>query len=350
MSSKQIAKQTTTKATIVKVTEEDKKLDTKTYILNPETNKYIKRNSKNGKLLVEGVPIPKVLSKLEFAITLLNALVESKAITEKVISKCLKESNIHLPRGFPKKFGGTSSNTTTVKDETQPKKPRNAYNYFSSLNRAEIIAKDKTGQNPMKLLGDAWKKLDDKTKSKYETLADEDKIRYETEMKKYRIDNEIDEPEIKKSKVTGYHIFQKEARQEIQKNEAEDPELSPQEIKKLISSQWKDMPPSQKEEYKKRAKELNGETIEENEPVEIKTESKKGIDRADDPDYILNPISGRYVKRTSKAGKKVIADENESSDVEIESDQGNVKKTAKKSKPKPKILVENDEDLLMDAE
>lgn len=326
----------------VKITEEDKKLDTKTYIFNPETKKYIKRNSKHGKLLVEGVPVPKVLSKVDFAVNLLNILIESNVITDKQIHKSLKDSKVHLPRGFPKKWGGTSTNTT-VKDENEPKKPRNAYNYFSTLNRSEIVAKDKTGQNPMKLLGAAWKELEDK--SKYEKMAENDKIRYDNEMKQYRIDNEIDEPEIKKSKITGYHIFQKEAREEFEKDDEDN--LSYLEIKKLISSQWKDMPPSQKEDYKKRAKEINGEPIEE----KIETISKKGIDRADDPDYVLNPASGRYVKRTSKIGKEVISGDNQQmSDVEIDSDEEKHTKKSKSSKSKTKHLTDNDDDLLVDKD
>jgi hypothetical protein len=70
----------------------------------------------------------------------------------------------------------------TKKDPNAPKKGLSAYMFFAKETREQIKQSNpeaKFGEIG-KLLGEAWKELVDK--SKYEQLAKEDKVRYESEM------------------------------------------------------------------------------------------------------------------------------------------------------------------------
>ncbi|KAM0747747.1 hypothetical protein T439DRAFT_328412 [Meredithblackwellia eburnea MCA 4105] len=73
------------------------------------------------------------------------------------------------------------------KDPNAPKRPLSAYMFFSQENRNAI--KD---ENPNasfgdvgKLLGAKWKDMSDAEKKPYNTSAENDKIRYESEKAKY---------------------------------------------------------------------------------------------------------------------------------------------------------------------
>lgn len=78
-----------------------------------------------------------------------------------------------MPQGKKKK---------TKKDPNAPKKGLSAYMFFVKDTRQEIKEQnpDATFGEIGKLLGEAWKKLEDK--SKYEEMAKQDKVRYESEV------------------------------------------------------------------------------------------------------------------------------------------------------------------------
>lgn len=73
------------------------------------------------------------------------------------------------------------------KKEGEPKGPRNAYIFFGQDERKKITAEnDKLAPKEVVTeLGKRWSALDDKEKSKYNELAENDKKRYEKEMKKW---------------------------------------------------------------------------------------------------------------------------------------------------------------------
>ena len=73
------------------------------------------------------------------------------------------------------------------KDPNAPKRGLSAFMFFSGDNR-EKIKKENEGCSfgeVGKYLGEAWAKVDAKTKAKYEAMAAADKTRYEKEKAKY---------------------------------------------------------------------------------------------------------------------------------------------------------------------
>src|SRR5690606_16706390 len=84
--------------------------------------------------------------------------------------------------------------TPKKKDPNAPTKPRSAYIFFSQANRKNVIASytEKTGKDKMpfamiaKELGAQWKDATPKVRAKFQKMAEEDKKRYEAEMKEYQ--------------------------------------------------------------------------------------------------------------------------------------------------------------------
>jgi len=76
----------------------------------------------------------------------------------------------------------------TKKDKNAPKNPRNAYIFFMLDVRPRRVEQhpDKEPKDITRLLGEEWKELNDKKKTKYKEQAAEDKQRYEREMKAYK--------------------------------------------------------------------------------------------------------------------------------------------------------------------
>uniref|UniRef100_A0A0G4G6D6 Fe2OG dioxygenase domain-containing protein n=1 Tax=Chromera velia CCMP2878 TaxID=1169474 RepID=A0A0G4G6D6_9ALVE len=89
-----------------------------------------------------------------------------------------------------KKASPAKKTTKVKKDPNAPKRPRSAYILFTADKRAEIIKKKpemaKAITEIAKMCGEAWKKIGDKDKKKYQDLAEKDKARYEKEMKSYK--------------------------------------------------------------------------------------------------------------------------------------------------------------------
>ncbi|NXY87752.1 TFAM factor, partial [Alcedo cyanopectus] len=65
----------------------------------------------------------------------------------------------------------------------KPKRPRNAFNIFVSENFQESEGASPVAK--MKLLHDAWKKMSSSQRQPYLQLAEDDKVRYENEMKSW---------------------------------------------------------------------------------------------------------------------------------------------------------------------
>uniref|UniRef100_A0A0G4IEK9 HMG box domain-containing protein n=1 Tax=Chromera velia CCMP2878 TaxID=1169474 RepID=A0A0G4IEK9_9ALVE len=89
-----------------------------------------------------------------------------------------------------KKASSPAKKTKVKKDPNAPKKPRSAYILFTADKRAEITKKTpalaKEITKVAKMCGEAWGKLKDADKKKYQDLAVKDKARYEKEMKSYK--------------------------------------------------------------------------------------------------------------------------------------------------------------------
>ena len=77
------------------------------------------------------------------------------------------------------------------KDPSKPKKPKSGFLFFCDKHRPKMIedAKKKNGKvvigNIAKELGVMWKKLSDKERKKFNTMNENDKVRYAQEMEAY---------------------------------------------------------------------------------------------------------------------------------------------------------------------
>ena len=89
----------------------------------------------------------------------------------------------------------TKKTTKKEKDPGAPKKPLSAYIFFGNDKREEIraeveennedISKQELNRMTMQSIAEKWKLLSDEDKQPYVNMADEDKIRYNNEMKNY---------------------------------------------------------------------------------------------------------------------------------------------------------------------
>jgi len=75
----------------------------------------------------------------------------------------------------------------TKKDPNAPKRPVNAYMFFTKEKRDQVRAKypDLPMVDVSKKLGAMWKLLEDNEKETYQKMAAEDKVRWEKEQKQY---------------------------------------------------------------------------------------------------------------------------------------------------------------------
>jgi|SRR6056297_3548684 len=78
------------------------------------------------------------------------------------------------------------------KDPNAPKRALNGYMYFSKDKREQVKAEnpDAAVTSIAKLLGAQWKGMSDDEKKPYQKMAEKDKLRYEKEMKKYKMTTE----------------------------------------------------------------------------------------------------------------------------------------------------------------
>eukprot|EP00741_Cyanophora_paradoxa_P014565 tig00020806_g14045.t1 len=185
--------------------------------------------------------------------------------------------------GAGKEKGGKSA----AKDPNAPKKPTNAYNYFSADKRESIKA-----ENPGasfgeigKLTGDKWKGMTAEEKAPYEAKAAADKARYEREMASYKSGKAISAKEgkaggakeAKASKGKGgedeeekpkggksapkdpgapkrpsnsYAIFCAENREKIKQNNMS---VSSTDLMKICGEKWKEMTAEEKALYETKA-------------------------------------------------------------------------------------------------
>ncbi len=82
------------------------------------------------------------------------------------------------------------------KDPSAPKRPKNPYMFYLADTRTAVkeeLASEGTVTNVTIEVSKRWNALDDKEKSKYLTMAEADKKRYETEMQSYKSDTEGDD-------------------------------------------------------------------------------------------------------------------------------------------------------------
>jgi len=324
---------TPTKPVTVRLSEEDKKADTLNYILNPNTDKYVNKNTRAGQLIVEAIknnkPIPKSKTETERLTLFVQTFQDKLNLEDSAIKDILKPIENEFTRGFPVQWGGKPKK---VHAEDKPKLPCNAYIFFSRAVREKVVKTnpDLPNKEIMSIIADMWNDTPENDRVEYQELADEAKKEYEKKMIEYetkypekmRAKSNVGKP----TKASAYHKYCEENRELIKK---ENPELNGKEISSVLIEQWKEIQQDKDElaKYQALADEAN-EDFEErimeyyksNRPKKLsKIEQKK----ADDPEnFELNFKTGRYVEKSSveKSSEKSKKTEEESEAVEAESE------------------------------
>jgi len=164
----------------------------------------------------------------------------------------------------------------TVKDPEAPKKPSSAYILFTAEQRAKAKEKDPEAKLQTMELAAKWNEIKDTKKAeKYKRMAEEDKARYEEEMKDYTppplstlLELPVNKPKAhrtrkpgstpKKAKKPADHpksarnawiFFQAEKRPEVKEQEDDSKEVS-----RILGKMWKELPEDEKKPYEKMAK------------------------------------------------------------------------------------------------
>jgi hypothetical protein len=296
------------KGNAIRLSEDDKKTDIVNYILNPNTEKFVKRDTPLGKKLVKaeesGEEFPKTMTETERLILVVQTLQDELDLENSAIKNSLKSIATELPRGFPVIWGGKQK-TTRLPDH--PKQPSNAYIFFTKAIRQNVVEAnpDLSNTEVVSMMAKMWKETKDEDRTEYNQEAAEDKERYEAEMKIFEAEHP-DQARAKSSpgkptKATAYHKYCEENREEVKK---ENPDMDGKEITSLLAEQWEDVKKDDDEhaKYQKLANDAN-QGFEERVTEYHETDSSKKLSEAeqkkkDDPEhYELNSKTGRYVRK-----------------------------------------------------
>lgn len=294
------------KSSAVRLSEEDKKTDNINYILNPNTDKYVKRDTPLGKKLVKaeenGEEVPKTVTETERLILVVQTLVDQLGLEDSAIKASLKPIGVYLPRGFPVAWGGKQK---TARSPDHPKQPSNAYIFFTKAVRQSVVEANPGLSNTeiVSLMAKMWKETAEEDRTEYNDLAAEDKERYETEMKVFEADHP-DQARAKSSpgkptKATAYHKYCEENREAVK---LENKDLDGKAVTKLLAEQWAVVDEDERIKYQTLADEANEgfeervtEYHEGNSPKKL-SEAEQA--KANDPEhYELNSKTGRYVRK-----------------------------------------------------
>jgi hypothetical protein len=302
------------------MSEDEKKINPEIYILNPNTEKYVKRDTPLGKKLAKaektGEEVPKTMTDTERLILVVQTLRDSLNLEDDAIKNALKTIEAELPRSFPAFWGGKHKED---RHPEHPKNPCNSYILFTSAVR-ESTKNANPGMKSkelMALMSDMWKETSKEDRAEYEAEAAVDKKRYEREMvvfeTKYpneaRASTKSATSPGKPTKATAYYCFCNEFR-DLYK--AQNPEMKGTEVTKLLAEKWdiikKDK--THQEHYQAMADQAN-EGFEDRvseyhsspgSPVKL---SKAEQIKANDPEnFELNVETGRYVRKEKPKSPK----------------------------------------------
>lgn len=180
----------------------------------------------------QNVPKQKNVSILE----LINTFQTQLNIKDSEVKEILKD--VKLPANVPKKFGGKAKHSNKV--EGEPKRPSNAYIFFVNSNRSQLKEEFPEIKNTevTKKLGKMWKETSETDREPFNKMAQDDKVRYQKEMKEFDPDYQSsDESNTTAKKTNGMILYQK----------------------KNGKGSWKNASDEEKSEYKNMAKEMNSD-------------------------------------------------------------------------------------------
>ena len=141
----------------------------------------------------------------------MNSIKKSKSVVGKVnsfISSFLKDTTPELKSGWNSEVNQQSlvDFLQETKDKNLPKKGKSSYIIFCSVIR-ESIKKDNPSLKATEItveMGRRWREMSDTQKESYVKLADEDKLRYQSDMEKI---GAFVKKEPSKKKKTAYVLF-----------------------------------------------------------------------------------------------------------------------------------------------
>ena len=225
------------------------------------------------------------------------------------------------------------------KNENEPKKAKTSYIIFCEIMRPKITAnKD---NDIISVLAEKWGevKKNPTELAKYEKLALQDKERYESEIKKYRIDNNIPEKVQVEKQKTAFYFYKKDNYETF----SSDKSLSKKEILKKLQEQWSGLKNEKSEifnRYSEMAKAAKNNTAVESDEVPKVEEKKEKKKSKKDKDETVT--EGKKEKKSDK-GEPVV----EVKPVETKKDDKTKEKKKKmKVVKKPIPPVFNDDDNL----
>jgi structure-specific recognition protein 1 len=131
-------------------------------------------------------------------------------------------------------------------DPSKPKRPMSAFMYFSRDYRAVLKEQNPTASfgELGKLLGSSWRNLDKEERQKYDSLAREDRLRYESELALV--------PRKPKKPLSAFMLFSNENRAQIKD---ENPDATFADTGKLLGAKWRAASDEEKAKYQKLADE-----------------------------------------------------------------------------------------------
>ena len=170
-----------------------------------------------------------------------------------------------------------------------PKRARSAYIFFCQENRDKVDNLGLKNTDILKKLGEMWHSLDEKNKKKYKKMSDNDKDRYEEEMKLY-VPPEGEEYKKKSKKASSknsvskrspsaYMLFCKDYRPQIKE---ENPEIKFGDIAKKLSEMWRNLSDKKKKNYIDKASKLKNDSDKKEKGDEDEKDSDE--ERDDDED------------------------------------------------------------------
>ncbi len=306
------AKPISVKPVSPRLTEEEKRADTKNYIINPHSKKMVKRDSPQGKKLVDaettGAEIPKTMTETQRLILVVQTLRDIGDLDDAVIKAALKTIEEELPRSFPACWGGKQKE---ARHADHPKGPSNSYIYYNKAIRPST--KDANPELSPKelitLMAKLWKETPKDDRVEYENQAAADKERYKLEMEAF----ETAHPDLARSstkssvspgkptKTTAYGMFCEVNRQMVKD---ENPELEGKMVTKILAEKWAELKKDHSEEvnkYQIEAVEANADFEERTKEFYSSSESPVKLSKieqakADDPEhYELKMDTGRHI-------------------------------------------------------
>jgi len=147
-------------------------------------------------------------------------------VKENAVVITMTETPFDMPKGKGSK--------KEKKDPLSPKKGLSSYMCYFKENREKIKSQNPDAEfgDIGRLIGAAWKSLDEDQKAVYEALSKKDKKRYENDMAKYEAGEELEAPKPKTAKKTA----PKKTKEELDDDEDDEDE---EEVVKPMKSKGK---------------------------------------------------------------------------------------------------------------